>query len=120
VVDGNIKKTFTAQTDTTWRDFSDKVHHYLAVPHHEVELGFQFGRETCAMSRLDSEQDWAKAIERLQDKMKLAQIPVSMQIRNVVSWVAYTEEGILAYLWTLAGGICTQEGTQEGKGETPS
>jgi hypothetical protein len=43
-----------------------------------------------------------------------------MQIRNVVSWAAYTEEGMLAYLWTLAGGICTQEGTQEGKGETPS
>jgi hypothetical protein len=120
VVDGNIKKMFTAQTDTTWQDFLDEVHHYLAAPRHEVELGFWFGRETCTMSRLDSEQDWAKAIEQLWDKMRLARIPVSMQIKNVVSRVAYTEEGMLAYLWTLAGGICTQEGTQERKGETPS
>jgi hypothetical protein len=85
VIDDNIKHTFTAQTDKTWGEFSEEVYRYLAS-HSGVDLRFRFGRETCPMSYLRSEEDWAKAVALLQEKIKSArQLAVSMQIKNLVS-----------------------------------
>jgi hypothetical protein len=88
VIDDKTRRTFTSQTDRTWTEFSEEAYRHFAAPRCEVQLAYRFGRES-ATSDLQTEKEWAKALERLRGKMKAARwVAVTMEIKNVVSYAA--------------------------------
>ena len=89
VIDGNIRRTFTSQTDVKWEDFIGEVLHHFERPRNEVQVGYRIsGDSSATMSYLASEFDWKDAITRLLGKVRSARTrAVSMEIKNMVSHV---------------------------------
>lgn len=120
VVSNNIKHRFTARTDMEWRPFLDEAREYFDTLGSKVQLGFQFNGEAGPMSMLTNEQEWAEAMVRLREKVRASRTrAVLMEIKNMVSQVAYDEERIQTYLWILAARVCAEslKGTWSRKGE---
>jgi hypothetical protein len=94
VVDDNIKQMFTCQTDKMWSKFSEEAYRYFTAPHSEVWLRYQFSRES-TISYLQTEEQWAKALDWLHGNMRAAQwLAVTMKAKNVVSHATYNKEGM--------------------------
>ena len=105
MVGNDVKQAFTSQTNGKWSKFLEETRRYFpqAGPCSDVQLGFRFGGETGAMSYLRSEEDWEKVLHRLRAKIMAARSRLqSIEIKNVVSYVAYDEEEIEANLLTVA------------------
>jgi hypothetical protein len=76
------------------------------------------------MTYLRREDDWAKALVRLREKIRTARSRLSsMEIKNMVSHMAFDEEGTCSPL-IFAARICTLQGPEstsaQGEGETHS
>lgn len=99
VIDGNIRRTFEAQTNMKWLDFYKEAHKRFSKPHSEVELGYRIGDKTGAVSYLGCESEWDKALCQLREKVQAARTrPVSMDIKNIVSYTALNDNRTYTYI----------------------
>jgi hypothetical protein len=84
IFEGNTKRTFTASTDMTWKEFRDRVFARLDVM--DVRLNFRLNVEARAWCDLSCEADLTAAMTRVGDKALVARTrEVSMDVKNVVS-----------------------------------
>ena len=85
VINNNLKHTFDVKTNMDWWDFQEEVHNHLEKPTSRVAIVYRIG-ETGAMSHLEGEANWNKAMCWLQGKIRTVQTcPVLMEIKNKVS-----------------------------------
>ena len=84
VFEDHNKRTFTARTDDTWRDFKDQV--IARLDSVNIHLVFRLSVDRRAWSELGCEADFTAALTRLRERVLVARTrAVSMEIKNQVS-----------------------------------
>jgi hypothetical protein len=86
VNNGHVRRTFTAQTNTTWEDFEEEALRHFEKPRNEVSMAYRVSGDTCAVTYLICEYDWMTALARVKEKVMTARTrAVTMELKNMVS-----------------------------------
>lgn len=117
VIVDDVRHTFNAHTNMTWRDFIEKAHQH--IDHDEVRLGYRLCGDRSAMSSLTCEFDWLGATGRVSERAVVARTrAVAMEIKNMVSDDTFDKRQLTDVLLVLADTGGGAEGTRhKGKGK---
>jgi hypothetical protein len=95
--EGNLRRTFTVATDTTWKEFRERIVARLDIK--EICLVYRLNVDARSWSNLSCEADMKSALTRVGEKAMVARTrEVSMDIKNVVSNGPSMTDDVLTFL----------------------
>ena len=84
VIEDNNKRTFEARSDTSWKDFKDRIHARLDAM--DVRLNFRLNVDSRSWSNLSCEADFMEAMTSVRDKCPMRRTrELVMEVKNMVS-----------------------------------
>ena len=109
IIEGNIKHTFEARSDMSWKDFKDRVIARLGAM--DVCLNFHLNVDSRAWSNLSCEADFVDTMASVGDKCPMwLTRELVMEVKNMVSnWLSMNNE-VLTLFVVRHHQSCTQKG----------